>query len=48
MRIVSGILELVGFCSLGYGLYQYEPWIAWAICGVIVMFGGILVDIMVK
>ena len=48
MRMLSGVLELAGLLSIGYGLWQYEPWIAFVVCGTLVMIGGILVDLMVK
>lgn len=29
-----------GLSSLAYGLYQFKPWIAYTICGFLVMFAG--------
>lgn len=31
-----------GMAMLGYGLYLYRPWIAFAVCGVLLMLTGYL------
>jgi len=45
MRIVAGILQLIGLVGLGFGLYLYEPWVALAVCGGLVIIGGVWLDI---
>ena len=34
------ILLVCGLTSLGYGLYQFKPWVAYTVCGVLVMVAG--------
>ena len=46
MRIVSGVLELAGFVALGYGLWQHAPWLAFVVCGSLLLIGGVMVDLM--
>jgi len=48
MRIISGVLEVAGLTGLGYGLWQYAPWVAWTVIGTIVLIGGIMVDFMIQ
>ena len=48
MRIISGLLELAGLCGLGYGLYMYDPRLAFVVIGSLVMVGGITVDLMIR
>jgi len=48
MRIVSGILEIAGLVALTYGLWQYEPWVAWTVGGGLLLIGGVMVDFMVR
>jgi len=45
MRIIAGILQFIGLGSLGWGMWLYEPWVALAICGSLVMIGGVWLDI---
>lgn len=34
------ILLASGLSFMGYGLYQFKPWLSFTICGVIVLAGG--------
>ena len=45
MQIIATILQVIGLIGLGYGLYQYEPWLAWTVCGGLILIGGIWLDI---
>ena len=45
MRIIAGVLQLVGLIGLGYGLYQYQPWVAWTVCGSLLLIGGFVLDL---
>jgi len=47
MRIIAGILQVAGLVALGHGLWQYEPWVMWVVCGSLVLLGGVMVDLMV-
>ena len=44
MRTLTAILQLAGFGSLGYGLYLYEKWAAFAVCGAILLIVGLIAD----
>lgn len=39
---LSDVLLIAGLCSLGYGLYLYSPWLAFTVCGALVLTGGML------
>ena len=34
------ILLILGLSLLTYGLYQFRPWVAYTVCGFLVMFAG--------
>jgi hypothetical protein len=33
-------LSLAGFSMLGYGLYMFEPWLSFTICGALLLVAG--------
>ena len=37
---IRDILFLGGLLVLGYGLYLKEPWIAFSVCGAVLMVSG--------
>ena len=45
MRIIATILQVVGLAGLGYGLWLHQPWIAWTVCGSLLLIGGAWLDI---
>jgi len=45
MKSISDLSIILGFMSLAYGLYLYEPWVSYAICGAIIMVIGVLIGL---
>jgi len=37
-------IVLCGLAMTGYGLYLFRPWVSFAVCGVLLMAGGILME----
>lgn len=37
-------IVLCGLAMTGYGLYLFRPWVSFAVCGVLLMVGGILME----
>ena len=48
MRILTSVLQIAGFTSLCYGLYQYNPWVAYVVGGSILLIVGLMADLMIK
>jgi len=40
--IIPLIFTVAGFCLLGYGLWLVKPWIAYSVCGILLLVGGLL------
>lgn len=38
----ADVLSFSGLCLLGYGLFLYEPWIAYSVCGSLMFAMGII------
>jgi len=41
-RNIRDFFYFPGLVMLGYGLYLYRPWIAFSVCGVLLMITGYL------
>ena len=39
---IRDVLLFGGLAMLGYGLYRYRPWVAFAVCGGLLMLIGVL------
>jgi hypothetical protein len=42
MKVMSDLSIILGFMSLAYGLYLYEPWVSYSVCGAIMLIIGVL------
>lgn len=42
MKVISDLSIIFGFMSLAYGLYLFEPWVSYAVCGALMIIIGVL------
>lgn len=43
MKYLPDVIALCGLGLLGYGLYLYEPWVAFAVCGALLIVAGVAI-----
>jgi len=41
LRFLPEILSVAGLFSLGYGLYIFEPWVAFSVVGSLLIIAGL-------
>lgn len=45
MKIMSDLFIILGFMSLAYGLYLYEPWVSYSVSGSLIIMIGLLIGL---
>lgn len=41
MKYFSDFLALTGLALLGYGLFLFEPWVSYSVCGSLLIVAGV-------